>query len=47
MKELDKIKILEHFNFELLLEGSDLGWSFGNCWSLGKKIYIELGRKSC
>jgi hypothetical protein len=35
VKELDRIETIEHFNFELLLEGSDLGWSFENCWSLG------------
>jgi hypothetical protein len=25
VKELDRIKIVEHFNFKLLLEGSGLG----------------------
>jgi hypothetical protein len=29
------IKTIEHFNFELLLEGSYLGWGSKNCWSLG------------
>lgn len=33
MKELDRIKTIETFNFELLLEGNDLGWDFENCWS--------------
>jgi hypothetical protein len=31
MKELDKIKNVGHFDFELFLEGSDLGCSFENC----------------
>lgn len=31
---VDKINIIGIFNFGLLLKGSDLGWSFGNCWSL-------------
>ncbi len=33
MKELDKIKNVEHFDFELLLKGSDLGCCSRNCWS--------------
>jgi hypothetical protein len=48
VKELDRIKIAEHFNFELLLEGSDLGWGSRNCWSLKLVVlHIKLGRKSC
>jgi hypothetical protein len=35
MKELDRIKIIEHFNFELFLEGNDIGWNYENCLSLG------------
>ncbi len=33
MKELDRIRIVEHFDFELFLEGSNLGYSFENGWS--------------
>ncbi len=48
MKELGRVKTIEHFNFELLLKGNDLGWGFGNCWSLELIVlHIELGWKSC
>jgi hypothetical protein len=33
VKALDRIKTIGHFDFELLLERSDLGCSFKNCWS--------------
>jgi hypothetical protein len=33
VKELDKIKNVGNIDFELFLEGSDLGGIFKNCWS--------------
>jgi hypothetical protein len=48
MKKLGRIKTIEHFNFELLLKGNDLGWGSGNCWSLGFIVlHIKSGGKSC
>jgi hypothetical protein len=44
VKELDNIKIFGHFDFKLLLEGSDLGCSFGNCWSWGNLIFYTHGK---
>jgi len=35
MKELDRIRIVEHFDFELFLEGNHLGYNFENGWSWG------------
>jgi hypothetical protein len=35
MKELDKIKTVEHFDFELFLEGSHFRCNFENGWSWG------------
>ncbi len=31
MKELDRIKTIEHFNFDLRLEGNDIGSGSENC----------------
>jgi hypothetical protein len=39
MKELDRIKVVGHVYFELLLEGSNLGCNFGNCWNWGDFFY--------
>jgi hypothetical protein len=48
MKELNRIKTIEHYNFELLLKGNDLGWSLGIFCSLGLIVlHIELGGKNC
>jgi hypothetical protein len=44
MKELNRIKTTKHFNFELLLEGSDLG-CFENCWSLGLLFFTHKVRQ--
>ncbi len=45
MKELDMIKTIKHFNFELLLEGSDLGCGFENCWSLRLLFFTHKVRQ--
>ncbi len=47
MKELDRIKIVEHFNFELFSKGSDLGRGFGNNWSLSGCILNRVRGESC
>ncbi len=41
MKELNRIKIIEHFNFELLLEGSDPRWSSEYYWSLRLLVFTH------
>jgi len=35
MKEVDRIKIVDHFDFELFFEGSHFGCNFQNGWSRG------------
>jgi len=41
VKELNRIKIIKHFNFELLLEGSDPRWSSEYCWILGLLVFTH------
>ncbi len=46
MNELDRIRIADHFDFELLLEGSDLGNNSGYGDSLGDSYFYTHGRFS-